>query len=243
MSATSDTKPIPLKLDNLRADLKRWGWMRSLLLRIVSRLRTHAGIHLYRVGLRPLVKAEHRLDGISVRIAQPEELLTAAHDPELDMRPDFVRSALARGDFAIGAFEGDRLVGYAWRTLTAAPDVDGLWVRVERPCHYIYKGFTLPSHRGKHIQVAIPAFSDRYFMEQGYTSEVGIVDVANFASLSNGKRLGRRKAGYAGYVKWFGRCLPFRSPGAKKIGFELFKLRAVVDGEGTAPALNATPSV
>ena len=238
MSPASDGKPIPLKLDNLRADLKRWGWMRSLLLRIVSRLRTHAGIHLYRVGLRPLVKAEHRLDGISVRIAQPEELLTAAHDPELDMRPDFVLSALARGDFAIGAFEGDRLVGYAWRTFTAAPDVDGLWVRVERPCHYIYKGFTRPLHRGKHIQVAIPAFSDRCFLELGYTSEVGIVDIANFASLTNGKRVGRRKIGYAGYVKWFGRCLPFRTPGAKKIGFELFKPRGEGTEESTPPALD-----
>ena len=243
MSATPYAKPVPLKLGNLRADLRRWGWLRTLLLRIVSRLRTHAGIQVYRVGLRPLVKTEQRLDGISVRIAQPEELLTAANDPELDMRPDFVRSALARGDFAIGAFEGNRLVGYAWRTLTAAPDCDGLWARVEPPCHYLYKGFTLPSHRGKHIQVAIPAFSDRYFLEQGYTSEVGIVDVSNFASLSNGKRLGRRKAGYAGYVKWFGHCFPFRTPGAKKIGFELFRPRAVVADESTAAALDATPSM
>lgn len=241
MSAASDAKPAPLKLDNLRADLRRWGWKRSLALRLVSRLRMHAGIHLYRVGLRPLAKAEYRLDGISVRIAQPEELLTAANDPELDMRPDFVRSALARGDFAIGAFEGGRLIGYAWRSFTVAPHVDGLWVRVECPCHYIYKGFTLPSHRGKRIQVAIPAFSDRYFLEQGYTSEVGIVDVSNFASLSNGKRLGRRKAGYAGYVKWFGRCLPFRTPGAKKIGFELFKPCAGVADEGAAAAQDATP--
>ena len=223
MSAAHAPKAIPLKLENLREDVKRWGWKCSLFLRIVSRLRKLAGLHLYRVGLRTLVRQAQRLDGISVRIASPEELLQAASDPDLDMRPDFVRSALVRGDFAIGAFEGDRLVGYAWRTFTAAPDVDGLWVRVDPPCHYLYKGFTLPSHRGRHIQVAIPLFSDRYFLDRGYTSEVGIVDVANFASLYNGKRLGRQKIGYAGYLKWFGRCITFRTPAVKRIGFQFFK--------------------
>ena len=223
MSAANEAKAIPVKLENLHEDVRRWGWKRSLFLRIVSRLRTVAGLHIYRVGLRPLVRQERELDGISVRIATPEELLQAANDPELDMRPDFVRSALARGDFAIGAFEGGRLVGYAWRTFTAAPDVDGLWVRVDRPCHYLYKGFTLPSHRGRSIQVAIPLFSDRYFLAQGYSAEVGIVDIANFASINNGKRLGRRKVGYAGYVKWFGRCIPFRTPAVRRIGFEFLK--------------------
>ena len=223
MSAAYEAKAIPLKLEHLREDVIRWGWRRSLFLRIVSRLRKLAGLHLYRVGLRPLARQECQLDGISVRIATPQELLQAASDPALDMHPDFVRSALARGDFAIGAFEGDRLVGYAWRTFTAAPDIDGLWVSVERPCHYLYKGFTLSSHRGRHIQVAIPLFSDRYFLERGYTSEVGIVDVANFASINNGKRLGRRKVGYAGYVKWFGRCIPFRTPAVRRIGFQFLK--------------------
>jgi hypothetical protein len=239
MSAAYEAKAIPLKLVNLREDVRRWGWKRSLFLRIVSRLRTRLGLHLYRVGLRPLVREEQPLAGIAVRIAQPDELLKAASDPQLDMCPEFVRGALARGDFAIGAFEGDRLVGYAWRTFTAAPDDDGLWVRVDRPCHYLYKGFTLPSHRGRHIQVAIPLFSDRFFLERGYTSEVGIVDIANFASLSNGKRLGRRKVGYAGYVKWLGHCIPFRTPAVKRIGFEFFKPR---DGRaGENPAAELTP--
>lgn len=61
-----------------------------------------------------------------MRLVRPEELLRAADDPELQLHPDFVRGALARGDFAFGAFEGDRLVGYTWRTFTAAPYFDGL---------------------------------------------------------------------------------------------------------------------
>ena len=107
--------------------------------------------------------------------------------------------------------------------MSAAPDVDGLWVKVERPCHYLYKGYTLPSHRGRRIQVAIPVFSDRHFLDLGYTAEVGIVDIANFASIHNGRRLGRQRIGYAGYFKWFGHCFPFRTPAVRKIGFEFFR--------------------
>jgi hypothetical protein len=161
---------------------------------------------------------------MTLRIAQPGELLKAAEDPGLDIHPDFVRAALARGDMAFGAFEGDRLVGYTWRTFTAAPDLDGLWARVNRPYQYSYKGFTRPSHRGKRIHVAITYFADAYLLERGYTAEVGFVGITNFSSLAVAKFLGRRRIGYAGYVKWFGRRIPFTTPAVKKVGARLFEL-------------------
>jgi hypothetical protein len=159
-----------------------------------------------------------------VRIVSPEELLKAVDDPELDLGLDFVRSALARGDMAFGAFEGDRLVGYTWRTFTAAPDRDGLWARVSRPCQYSYKAFTRPSHRGKRIHVAITFVADAYLLERGYAFEVGYLETTNFASIGVANFLGRRKIGYAGYVKWFGRRILFRTPAVRKIGVELFEL-------------------
>src|ERR1700687_5479165 len=87
--------PFLMNLDSLRADAGRWGWTRSLLIRLMSRLQRHAGLHIYRVGVRPLVR--HRPEpnlpsGITLRVVQPEELLNAAGDPELDMHPDFVRA-------------------------------------------------------------------------------------------------------------------------------------------------------
>jgi hypothetical protein len=160
---------------------------------------------------------------MTLRIVQPGELLKAAEDPGLDIHPDFVRAALARGDMAFGAFEGDRLVGYTWRTFTAAPDLDGLWARVNRPYQYSYKGFTRPSHRGKRIHVAITYFADAYLLERGYTAEVGFVGITNFSSLAVAKFLGRRRIGYAGYLKWFGRRIPFATPAVKKVGARLFE--------------------
>src|SRR6267142_2415271 len=219
--------PFFRKFENLRADAIRWGWKRSFLIRVVSALRRYAGLHIYRINVRPLVAqspAPRLPGGITVRIVPREELLKAAGDPGLDLDLDFIRDALARGDMAFGAFEGRRLVGYTWRTFTAAPDRDGLWARVSHPYQYSYKAFTRPSHRRKRIHVAITAFADAYLLRRGYAFEVGYLEITNFASIGLADFLGRRKVGYAGYVKWFGRSIPFRDHAVKKIGAELFEL-------------------
>jgi hypothetical protein len=214
------------KFESLRADVRHWGWTRSVLIRIMSMLRRYTGFHIYRINLRPLARQSpqpYLPSGVTVRIASPEELLKGADDPDLDLRLDFVRAALDRGDMAFGAFERDRLVGYTWRTFAAAPDRDGLWARVSHPCQYSYKAFTRPSHRGKRIHVAITFVADAYLLGCGYAFEVGYMEITNFSSIGVANVLGRRRIGYAGYVKWFGRLLLFRTPAVKKIGFELFE--------------------
>ncbi len=219
--------PFFWKFVNLRRDVKGWGWKRSLLIRFISMLRRYAGLHIYRINVRPLgsPSSEPSLpSGITVRIVPPLELLKAAREPDLDLDLDFVRDALARGDMAFGAFEGDRLVGYTWRTFTAAPDRDGLWARVSHPYQYSFKAFTRPSHRRKRIHVAITSFADAYLLRRGYAFEVGYLEIDNFASIGLADFMGRRKIGYAGYVNWFGRSIPFRTPAVKKIGAELFEL-------------------
>jgi hypothetical protein len=42
------------------------------------------------------------------------------------------------------------------------------------------------------------------------------------SSLATGKYKGNEAIGYAGYLKWFGRCLPYRTSRVKRTGFELF---------------------
>ena len=219
--------PLSRKFENLRADAKRWGWKRSFLIRVVSALRRYARLHIYRINVRPLLAQSPEPclpSGLTVRIVPREELLEAAGDPDLDLDLDFIRDALARGDMAFGAFEGGRLVGYTWRTFTAAPDRDGLWARVKYPYQYSYKAFTRPSHRRKRIHVAITAFADAYLLRHGYAFEVGYLEIDNFASIGLADFMGRRKIGYAGYLRWFGRGIPFRTPAVKKIGAELFEL-------------------
>lgn len=215
-----------MKFKNLKEDVGRWGWIRSLFLRVMSMLYRHAGLHVYRINVRPLVRdpPHSRFPaGITVRMLQAEELLKAAEDPELDLPSDFVRGALARGDIAFGAIMSDRLIGYTWRTFTSAPYFDGLWAKVDRPYQYTYKSFTLPAYRGRHIHVGITLFADQHLLERGYTAEVGFIDVVNFTSIGVAKYLGREKIGYAGYVKLFGHRILFRTPAASKVGAGLFE--------------------
>jgi len=223
-----------MNLEYFRAEARRWGWMRVLFKWLMWSLGKYAGLHIYRVNKRPLGRHPGTPDlpsGISLAIVPPGKLLDAAVDPKLDMEPGFVRAALARGDLAFGAFDGDLLVAYVWRTFTAAPAEDGLWVRVDRPCHYAYKAFTLPSYRGKRIHIAISLLCDKYFMEHDYTAEVGFSEISNYPSIAAAEFLGRRRVGFAGYVKCFGRRISFRTPGLKKLGFEFF----VPDDARSAP--------
>ena len=215
-----------MKLESLRARVSRWGWGRTLFAVFMSCLRTYAGIHIYRVNLRPLaprIATPPLPAGIRLGIVPPSKLLDAANDPELDMESGFVRGALARGDVAFGAFDGDQLIAYVWRPFGAAPDADGLWVKVDPPYHYAYKAFTLPAYRGKRIHIAVSHVSDDYFLERGYTAEVGFSEISNFPGIAAADFLGRKRVGFAGYVRWFGRAVPFRTAGVKRIGFQMFE--------------------
>ena len=121
-------------------------------------------------------------------------------------------------------------------TTSIAPFRDGLWIRIGSPLHYVYKSYTRTTHRGKGIHVAITRVADRHMMELGRPAEVGFIDIANIQSLGAARSLGRLKVGWAGYVKLFGRCCTFRTPGVAATRSEFF-----VPGAAPAPAAQAEP--
>ena len=209
----------------LRADVERFGWLPSLFARVMRRLQKRLGVHVCRVRVRKLggVPSPPSLPaGIDLRVLSRDDLLRASVDDTLSLSRDFVEAALERGDMAFGAYDGDQLVSYMWRTLTAAPHVDGLWVRADRPYCYGYKGFTHPDYRGLHLNPAVSLCSDEQFLTLGYTHNIGFIDVHNLSSLATRKYKGNVPIGYAGYVNWFGRCFTFRTPAVKRTGFEFF---------------------
>jgi hypothetical protein len=48
-------------------------------------------------------------------------------------------------------------------------------------------------------------------------------EITNYAIGAAADYLGRRRIGYAGYLKWLGRRIPFRTRSLEKIGFEFFE--------------------
>jgi hypothetical protein len=181
--------------------------------------------------------------GITFRKLTATELLEAAADPDLDLDldPQFIRDATTRGDLAWGVLEQGRLVSYTWRASSQAPFMDGVWVRVPAPFQYGYKSYTLPSHRGQGLYPATGRVADQQSLELGYPAMLHLVDISNIASLRAANQLGSKTAGYAGYLKMFGRTFTFRSPGARSIGVELYlpkSARVLSDSQRSRVAAN-----
>jgi hypothetical protein len=214
-----------MNLHQLRADAAHSGWIRALLARMIWRLQLHLGLFLFRGNVRPFPRSPGEAappQGITVRVLGLQDLLEAAPDAELELDVEFIQSALARGDLACGAFDGGRLVGYSWRTASTVPFYHGLWIKTGGAFHYVYKSFTHPAYRGRRIHIAITRLADQHSLERGHAAELGFIEISNMLSFLAAKSLGRRKVGYAGYLKLFGYFITFRTAGVRKIGAELF---------------------
>lgn len=225
---------------NFRAlsnDAAHMGWIPTVFARVLSRLEDFFGLSVFRVNTRTM-NAQRDVaapPGITIRELGADDLIEAAKDPALDLEPRFVNAALGRGDLAWGAFEHGKLVCYTWRASSVAPFSDGVWVRVPSRLQYGYKSYTRPSHRGHGLYPAVGRFADRRSSELGYPAMLHLVDVSNIASLHAANQLGSRKAGYAGYYKFFGRRATFRTPGARAIGVELYLPRSGQPDTGSQP--------
>lgn len=177
--------------------------------------------------LRPAAKSSSDAgNGRTARIATRSELMLAARDPVMGLRPESIDAALERGDMCSAVFEQERMLAYAWRAFSTAPHVDGLWVTFERPYRYGYKSLTHPDYRGQHLQSLASPVTDAACIERGYRKTLGFVESHNYASITNSLRLGNRLVGWAGYFKFFGRVYPFRSPGARKHTFRFVRSEA-----------------
>lgn len=232
-----------MDLQSLYTDASRAGWAWALLARVTARLQKALGVWIYRVNIRQLGEPgtpgrqpDRVLEGITVRLLTETDLLEGANDDDLELEPAFIRRALARGDLSWGAFEGDKLVGYTWRAPAMAPFRDDFWIRIGYPLHYVYKSYTRTTHRGKGIHIAITRVADKHMLEMGRPAEVGFIDISNIQSLRAARSLGRRKVGWAGYLKIFRRCFTFRTPGVAATQTEFF-----VPGETEVPAASAAP--
>ena len=216
------------KGSRLKAFARRWGWPRAICHLIMRGAGNYLGIHVF-VDRTRFTTAETPnscdLPDIEYRLIDSNTLIQASDDPSLELDREFVHAALERGDLGFGAFDKSRLVAYAWRSTSCAPDTDDSWVRVGRPYCYSYKSFTLTDYRGNRIVPALILYSDQEMLKLGYTHRVGIAAVTNFASRAIGAHMDSRVIGHAGYLKWFGRHFTYRSKAVAEIGFEFFEPR------------------
>jgi len=158
-------------------------------------------------------------ENIEIRRANLDELQEAVRDSNLGISQSFLDSATNRGDRCYAAFDNSQIVAYVWRSTGIARHEDGVGVGVSWPYVYGYKGLTRPTHRGLGLNVALVAFAGLEYFEAGYTHLAAFVALYNLASLANSQENGFSHIGYAGYVRWFGRVVSFRTASVRKINF------------------------
>ena len=200
----------------------RWG-LASAMLALIARL-LQRWLTLWIVQIRknqPYERTPELSPDIDIRFATRAELLAASAQMPHQMSTSFVEAALDRGDLCAAAFADGSIVALQWASFTIAPDADRLWIGIEPPYRYGYKGFTAPEYRGRRLACEVMRFCDAQCLERGYTHTLVYVGPANYASRANLDRLGNRTAGYAGYLRCCGHYFTFRTPGAKAHSFSL----------------------
>jgi len=117
-------------------------------LKLSSAARRLLGLRVFRMFGRPLERHPGgKPDGLDLRVLGLPELLPLCSDAELNLRPDAVSAACARGDLCVGAFDGGTLAGYCWFAFRALPHLDGVWVRFDPAVAWTYKSLVLPAGR------------------------------------------------------------------------------------------------
>lgn len=213
-------------IEQWKADLARWGWRRTAHKAVMQRLKpwlTLCRVHVRKHDDAPVPELP---EGMSARIASEDELMAAAARPEMGFDPQQIRAALDRGDLCGAVFDGERMVSYVWRSFSTAPHLPHLWVAVEKPYRYGYKGFTHPDYRGRRLLDAATRVTERVCLERGFTHGVGFIETHNYASVVSDLRRGNRCVGWAGYLTVFGRTWPFRTPGVRASSFRFYRPRS-----------------
>jgi L-amino acid N-acyltransferase YncA len=211
--------------------------------KLVARLRRYLGIDLCRVLARDIGAGTGTGPArFEFRVLTRPELLRLCANPDYQLSATWVRSALGRGDVCFGALERGRVAGYLWLAYAAARYTDKVWIRTEPSSRYTYKVFIHPEHRGRGLVQELYRRSDAALLARGRKRAVMVIQADNAASLRAAHRNGFYTVGYAAHVSCRGGALAFRSPGARRSGFEFYSVqppRAVLSWQSTVAAILA----
>lgn len=202
--------------------------MTSVYDRLARALARQAGLRVFRFFRRTLDPATPASvpRGFEVRVLGERDVAPLCRRAELDLKPENVTAAYARGDLCAGAYEAGELVGYCWFAFAPVFHLDKVWVDFHKQGVWMYKSLVLPTHRGRGIAPALYRFTDPLCVERGRSFSISCIESHNRPSIAAIRRTGYDPAGYGGYL-WRGRTvLPLMSPAAAQMSVSFFIPRA-----------------
>jgi hypothetical protein len=146
--------------------------------------------------------------------------------------PAFYVAAAERGDWCHYVRDGDTIASYGWYSTGVVPVVDDTSIRFSPKFVYMYKGFTLPQHRGRQLHAYGMAHAAAGAVADGYEGLISYVEIHNQGSLRSVARLGYRSFGTCFRARIFGKTMTFSSSGCEPYEFHL----VVVPGDPSARA-------
>lgn len=140
---------------------------------------------------------------------------------EYDLSPEFVETALDRGDFCFAVLASDVVAAYGW--YTARP------VRMDRETEltfdpsfiYMYAGFTHPRYRGRRLHATGMGLACVHFRKRGHRGLISYVDATNLSSWRSCLRLGYRHFGNVYRLQIAGRSLAWSDGGCREYKFHV----------------------
>ena len=158
------------------------------------------------------------------RFLDRETVLRFAEDPRNEMTPDFARDALDHRDECFGILDGGVLASYGWyssRPSRITELSEELLLHFDPRYLYMYKGYTLPSHRGERLHGLGMALALREALSRGYRGLVSSIEANNFSSLRSSYRMGYRRFGRVYVGKPFGKLRARATAGCRTYDFRV----------------------
>ena len=140
-------------------------------------------------------------------ILDRQALLSFSEKNEYELSREFVVNALDKGDECHALLLGDTLASYGWYSAQPTLFNDELRFHFRQDYRYMYKGFTLPSHRGHRLHAIGMTLALMKYRSAGSKGLVSLVEMNNFNSLKSCYRMGYVPCGNIRFIKVAGRYL------------------------------------
>ncbi len=160
---------------------------------------------------------------VRYKLCEEAELLEWRSDLELELEPAKIAAAFGRGDGCVGAFLGERLIGYFWYSFSDTPHTVDIWVRIPHCARYAYKALIRRSHRGRGLGQEMYERAGAICPLRGRSIGITFIYVDNLPSIRAAEKAGWRTIGFAGYLGKGRVFVPFRSLAVRCIDFRFFQ--------------------
>jgi hypothetical protein len=170
--------------------------------------------------------------GLQARFATREELREATSVAEVvdEMSVAFIEQAMQRGDDCFGIFDGQNLVSFGWYSTQPTQISDDLVLHFDRAWMYMYKGYTLRSHRGKRLHGIGMSHALMAYAKRGARGLIGYARSTNFESLRSAERMGYQVFGEIYIAEAARRPLIWATPGCAAYDFRVERRRSSRSG-------------